>query len=228
MSRVIKVSSCVISISLFIYILWPVKHRPIITPPIAPAVILDEPVSTATSSPTTTPYIKPLKKSTVKITSETVKPNVVAKVYPECYTIQLKTRTIIDVASVLKAINDERVSCGREPLTIDPELTAAAKAHLDVIASSGVYAHFQGDSSWLTHIKDTNYPYVYAGENLALPVQSGSSWGYFIYTEDVFSAWMASPTHRNNIIKPQYRETGIAVGNDSHGLIIVQMFANRK
>ena len=48
------------------------------------------------------------------------------------------------------------------------------------------------------------YAYVVVGENLAL--------GDFNGDAGVVTAWMNSPGHRANILKPQYKEIGVAVG----------------
>lgn len=48
------------------------------------------------------------------------------------------------------------------------------------------------------------YAYVVVGENLAL--------GDFSGDDGVVTAWMNSPGHRANILKPQYQEIGVAVG----------------
>lgn len=48
------------------------------------------------------------------------------------------------------------------------------------------------------------YAYVVVGENLAL--------GDFGSDDGVVTAWMNSPGHRANILKPQYQEIGVAVG----------------
>lgn len=48
------------------------------------------------------------------------------------------------------------------------------------------------------------YEYVVVGENLAL--------GDFSDDNAVVTAWMNSPGHRANILKPQYQEIGVAVG----------------
>ena len=63
------------------------------------------------------------------------------------------------------------------------------------------------------------YKYRYAGENLARDFSSAGA---------VVDAWMNSPTHRDNILNPKYKEIGIGItegdlaGSDS--TIVVQFF----
>jgi hypothetical protein len=47
------------------------------------------------------------------------------------------------------------------------------------------------------------YNFIWAGENLAIN---------FTDTNVVFGAWMASPGHRDNILNPNFKEIGVAVG----------------
>ena len=59
-----------------------------------------------------------------------------------------------------------------------------------------------GIAPW--HWFDENkYDYKYAGENLALGFSS---------VESEHQAWMDSPTHKKNILNPNFKEIGIAVG----------------
>jgi hypothetical protein len=72
-------------------------------------------------------------------------------------------------------------------------------------------------------MKEAGYEYQVAGENLARD---------FGTTPDMMEAWMASPTHRANIVNPKYTEIGIAVidgvfqGYET--TLVVQMFGKPK
>jgi uncharacterized protein YkwD len=63
------------------------------------------------------------------------------------------------------------------------------------------------------------YKYRFAGENLARD---------FSNANDAVNAWMNSPTHKDNILNPKYKEIGIGItegdlaGSDT--TIIVQFF----
>ena len=75
-----------------------------------------------------------------------------------------------------------------------------------------------GTEPW-TFMHQMGYQYVVAGENLARD---------FGQTDEMVSAWLASPTHRANIMNPKYQEIGIAVidgvleGYET--TLVVQMF----
>ncbi|MFA6376282.1 MAG: CAP domain-containing protein [Candidatus Paceibacterota bacterium] len=53
-------------------------------------------------------------------------------------------------------------------------------------------------------VGETGYKYIIIGENLAL--------GNYENDADLVKAWMDSPGHRENILKPGYKEIGVAVG----------------
>jgi hypothetical protein len=77
-----------------------------------------------------------------------------------------------------------------------------------------------GTTPW-DFITASGYKYVVAGENLAKN---------FSTSQAVVNAWMASPTHKDNIVKPSYKEIGFAVVNGTlngeETTLVVQMFGS--
>lgn len=64
------------------------------------------------------------------------------------------------------------------------------------------------------------YKYKYAGENLAIG---------FYDSEEVYNAWISSPSHAANILNPNYTEIGTAVLNGfgpNNTVVVVQEFAS--
>lgn len=106
---------------------------------------------------------------------------------------------------ILAGINTRRVEFGLTPLTLNPRLTQAALSKASDMFTFDYWAHTspQGKEPW-DFIKAAGYQYRYAGENLARD---------FGDTASLIDAWMASPTHKDNIINPRYTETGLAVVN---------------
>lgn len=82
-------------------------------------------------------------------------------------------------------------------------LDQSAQAKADDMATNGYFAHQSPDGkqpwAWITA---SGYDYQYAGENLAVR---------FVDSKDVINGWMASPTHRANIIKQNYTEIGVGI-----------------
>lgn len=96
-----------------------------------------------------------------------------------------------------------RASEGGTPLEESELLNAAAQAKAEDMAARGYFSHKgpDGESPW-TWLDEVGYAYVYAGENLAVRFKD---------SERVVDAWMASPTHRANIVKEQYQEIGVGL-----------------
>ncbi|MGH7249861.1 MAG: CAP domain-containing protein, partial [Minisyncoccia bacterium] len=128
------------------------------------------------------------------------------------------------LASVLPGVlttltNEERAQNAVAPLTQNNLLTEAAQLKANDMATNGYFAHTSPDGKtpwyWLDQV---GYHYQEAGENLAIN---------FFESSDVAQAWMNSPTHRENIVKPDYKEIGIAVASGTyqgHNTVFVVQF----
>jgi preprotein translocase subunit SecG len=124
-------------------------------------------------------------------------------------------------AAVMDLTNGDRAKNEAAALTTDPLLTQAAQNKADDMATKGYFAHVSPDGKtpwyWLDAV---GYHYSYAGENLAIN---------FSDSEDVESAWMNSPEHRANIVKPQYTKIGVGVAEGMYQgketTFVVELFA---
>ncbi len=106
-------------------------------------------------------------------------------------------------SEILNLTNAERAQNAAGALQENPLLDASAQAKANDMAAKGYFAHNSPDGTtpwgW---IKETGYDYQYAGENLAVR---------FVDSQEVVVAWMASPTHRANILKSSYTEIGVGI-----------------
>ena len=104
---------------------------------------------------------------------------------------------------ILALTNTERQQNNLGVLTENSELDQAAQAKAEDMAIKGYFSHVSpsGETPW-TWIEAAGYAYHYAGENLAMQ---------FADSRAVVTAWMASPTHRANLLGPQYTSIGIGV-----------------
>lgn len=120
--------------------------------------------------------------------------------------------------------NQQRLANGLGELHYDPKLSAAARAKANDMLQKGYFDHFSpdGQKPW-DFIRNQNYSYIKAGENLAIDYPSVTA---------PVAAWMASPTHRANILKADYEDIGLAevVGeyNGQETRIVVQMFGTKQ
>lgn len=127
----------------------------------------------------------------------------------------------ISPSEVIRLTNAQRSANGLNPVSENSVLSSAALAKGQDMLAKGYWAHFapDGTSPWSFFLK-FGYKYKYAGENLARDFQDAGS---------AVNAWMNSPSHKENILNPNYREIGIGVveGNLSgvDTTIVVQFFA---
>lgn len=106
---------------------------------------------------------------------------------------------------VIQATNDERVTFGLPTVIENGALNRAAELKLADLFAKQYFEHVSPDGFGPSHwVEAAGYKYRLIGENLAL--------GDFTGDEDLVAAWMASPGHRENILKPQFQEIGVAVG----------------
>lgn len=124
---------------------------------------------------------------------------------------------------VVSLTNQRRQEAGLEPLRLNDQLSSAALAKAADMFTLDYWAHNspEGKEPW-TFIKNAGYNYRYAGENLARDFPDSGG---------VVLAWMASPTHRDNILSARYQEIGVAVINGTlqgrETTLVVQMFGSR-
>jgi len=124
--------------------------------------------------------------------------------------------------NIIALTNQARSSYGLNTLSNNGKLEAAALAKANNMFELQYWDHFgpNGESPW-QFIKAAGYNYVYAGENLARGFRT---------SEGVHEAWMASPTHKANIISSNYEDIGVSVVTGvlegSQTILVVQMFGN--
>ncbi len=129
----------------------------------------------------------------------------------------------ISPSEVIRLTNEKRAQNGLAPVTYNAQLSAAAQAKASHMINMGYWAHVAPDGTqpW-KFFGDAGYRYKYAGENLARDFSNPSS---------AVDAWMASPSHRENLLSSKYKDIGVAVIDGSlsgsETTIIVQMFGTR-
>jgi len=129
----------------------------------------------------------------------------------------------IPPSKVIQLTNQKRAEAGLASLEFDGALTAAAKAKGEDMLAQNYWAHVAPDGTqpWKFFI-DSGYRYRFAGENLARD---------FSDPQSAVEAWMASPSHRDNLLSSKYSEIGVAVvEGDLDGVettLVVQLFGAR-
>lgn len=130
------------------------------------------------------------------------------------------TTDTVFVSNVVALTNKDRVANGLPELTINTKLSDAAyEKALDMI-DNNYFAHVSpaGKTPWYW-MEQEGYNYIYAGENLAINFKT---------PEATQTAWMNSPSHRENILSTNYKEIGVAqatgVVNGQQTVVVVEMF----
>lgn len=124
---------------------------------------------------------------------------------------------------VERLTNQKRSENGLPAVTDNPELDKAALAKGQDMFAKGYWAHVAPDGTqpW-AFFAGVSYDYRYAGENLARDFTNASS---------AVDAWMASPSHRENMLSDRYKDIGVAVVdgklNGVDTTIIVQFFGTK-
>ncbi|MBU0596815.1 CAP domain-containing protein [Patescibacteria group bacterium] len=106
-------------------------------------------------------------------------------------------------SKIIELTNELRSTKGLSTLDENSLLNLSALLKADDMADKQYFSHANPDGKRLAYFLDTaGYNYSIAGENLAM--------GYSDVNE-LFQAWLDSPTHYNNLIDEDYLETGLAI-----------------
>jgi uncharacterized protein YkwD len=120
---------------------------------------------------------------------------------------------------IIELVNTDRTEHGLSMLKTNSILDLAAFAKAQDMLSKNYFAHVSPDGISPWHwFRVLGYNYSFAGENLA----EG-----FSDPEDLESSWMASPTHRANILSPNYSDVGLAVVTLNNTNIVVELFGTK-
>ncbi len=111
-----------------------------------------------------------------------------------------------------------RASAGLPSLTRDPRLDAVAQQHARRMAIEQTLAHDAGDGDPAQRMRSAGLEARDEGENVAhAPTIAGAH-----------RALWSSPSHRANILRPDFERTGLGVARDDHGEAwVVEEFSGR-
>lgn len=130
--------------------------------------------------------------------------------------------TNVSVRGLLDATNEERVKNHLGTLALNAQLSAAAQAKANDMATRDYWSHNtpEGKEPWV-FIQQNGYKYQKAGENLAYG---------FDTSDNTVTGWMNSPSHRANVLDSDYLDVGFGFANafDYQGVgketIVVAMY----
>lgn len=128
--------------------------------------------------------------------------------------------TDIRIEQLFAQTNAKRAEAGLDLLVLDQRLSRAAALKAQDMFEKNYWAHYspEGKTPW-EFVNVAGYHYRVAGENLAKNFSVSSA---------VVDAWMASATHKDNMMRKDYKDIGFAVVNGVLGgeetTLVVQMF----
>jgi uncharacterized protein YkwD len=111
--------------------------------------------------------------------------------------------------AIFDALNSFRVANGLEPLVYSQRLELAANAHVKDLYERNYFAHINPDGENPgKRAVEVGFCHEYVGENIAAGQKS---------VEAAEIAWENSPSHRENMLQPQYRYVGVGFYRDPNG-----------
>lgn len=115
---------------------------------------------------------------------------------------QRETPTPVVYQNIINLVNAQRSAYGLQPVSENAQLNRSAYLKAQDEVDKGYWSHTSPDGSYFTvFLQQAGYPYANAGENL----------GRRYYDDaELVAAWMVSPTHRDNILEPRWKEVGFA------------------
>lgn len=113
-------------------------------------------------------------------------------------TPQAQASETSDEQQFVQLINNLRTSKGLDPLQVDSQLDAASKNWAGEMSKSDRLKHSPNIAAGLSH----NWSVL--GENVGVHSNQGS-------VKALFDAFVASPTHYENLVNPQFQYIGVGV-----------------
>lgn len=124
-------------------------------------------------------------------------------------------------ANVISLTNETRANLGLPELKASEPLALAAQEKAEDMIEQGYFAHVSPSGlTGFAIIQAVGYRYREAGENLAI---------HFDSAEGVTEGWLASASHKANIVNPRYTEIGVGVAQGTYEghptTMVVQLLA---
>lgn len=115
----------------------------------------------------------------------------------------------IDAAAAEKLINDYRTRNGLSRVKVEPRLMKAAQTQADAMAAQDRMSHdLPGLGGLKTRLLAGSYKSSIAAENLGMGYRSLGA---------AFVGWRDSPSHRENLLRNDVTQLGIALAHTPHG-----------
>jgi uncharacterized protein YkwD len=146
------------------------------------------------------------------------------RVYTASTNARVAVNADADEREIFDLINQERSKKGLGELSWDADLSRLARAYSQKMARENFFSHYDGDGKAVDdrakNMRIKGWSKI--GENLFFCE------GYDNPNAMAVRGWMKSPSHRENILDPDYTASGIGVAVTDNGRIYVtQVFIER-
>ena len=121
--------------------------------------------------------------------------------------------------AVARRVNTIRAEEMRPPLRIDPALVRVARDYSCALLERGTLSHQDLSGKTVSdRVLAAGKPYQTVGENLASSSGAGDP------VAAAIGAWMRSTGHRENILQPEFVETGVGACRQGETYYFTQIF----
>lgn len=129
----------------------------------------------------------------------------------------------IDLHLVWTTANDQRVVANLPKLELSPELTQSAQEKCNDMTAKDYFSHNAPDGTKFSVFIDKYVDYTLSGENLA---------NNYTDAKEIVTDWMASPTHKANLLETDFTKVGYAqctwssASTYANQILLVQHFSD--
>jgi uncharacterized protein YkwD len=121
-------------------------------------------------------------------------------------------------AEILQRVNDERIKAGKPALKLSARLAVVARGHSYDMAMRRYLAHASPEGTGpAERVGGVGIGYQALGENVYMDEDRDTGG----LARRAVDAWLKSPEHRENLLSPQFTETGVGVARSSEGSFYV-------
>jgi uncharacterized protein YkwD len=117
-------------------------------------------------------------------------------------------------AAVVAGINAQRAAAGLPPLLLEPDLVMVARERSSDMAQRSYFSHVSPTGETFSSLMQSRgVACSWCGENIAY-----NNFGDDQTVAVVLSAWMASPGHRDSILRSSFNRVGVGVALGGSGV----------
>ncbi|HWP96887.1 MAG TPA: CAP domain-containing protein [Syntrophomonadaceae bacterium] len=156
----------------------------------------------------------PINLSTNELLSP---PKAAAAALDDSTTAALDSGCLAPEAEMLDSINTARSSAGVSPLVLDDALTYGAVLKVNDMVSNNYFSHISPTyGSPIDMMNSLGITHTCMGENLAKNFS----------VKGAFDAFMNSPHHRDNLLRPEFTKIGLGFYQSGSYLYVSQWFTD--